>query len=53
MDKESMEFTNILKAFLADPIRDELKLGRLTKNAWPEVVQETNPELIRVLLQHG
>ena len=106
MDNESMEFTNILQEFLADPIRDELKLGRLTKIAWPEpskspsqefrdllaslptdlvkllwakngkfisknlfqvknasvthsgtllqkVVQEMNPELIRVLLQHG
>ena len=53
MDNESMEFTNILKEFLADPIRDELKLGRLIKIAWPEAVQEMNPELIRVLLQHG
>ena len=44
MDNESMEFTNILKEFLADPIRDELKLGRLTKIAWPEPSKSPSQE---------
>ena len=35
-NKDSVEFTNILKEFLVDPIiPDELKLNRMTMRIWP------------------
>jgi len=89
MDKESMEFANIFKEFMADPIPDELKLSRIAQICWPsgsggilseefkdllaslpvelvsktgvthygtllqKATREMNPEVMRVLLQHG
>merc|ERR1711944_285118 len=88
MDKESMEFANIFKKFMADPIPDDLKLSRIAQICWPssggspgeefkdllaslpvelvsrtgvthygtllqKATREMNPEVIRVLLQHG
>ena len=88
MDKESKEFANIFKEFMADPIPDELKLSRIAQICWPsscespreefkdllaslpvelmsrtgvthygtllqKATREMNPEVMRVLLQHG
>ena len=48
-EKESIEFTNVLKEFLDDPIPDELKLKRMTNFAWPEPSESPSQEF-RVVL---